>query len=124
MNILKVKRIDHGIKCLEDEKLIQRLKENQIPLTVCPLSNIKLKVFKKLKSHNLRDLMKNNLMVTINSDDPAYFGGYLNTNLIECQKTLNFSEDEIKKLAINSFKSSFLDENKKKEWIDQINNLA
>ena len=124
LNILKVKRIDHGIKCLEDEKLIQRLKENQIPLTVCPLSNIKLKVFKKLKSHNLRDLMKNNLMVTINSDDPAYFGGYLNTNLIECQKTLNFSEDEIKKLAINSFKSSFLDENKKKEWIDQINNLA
>ena len=101
LNLLKVKRIDHGIRCLEDEKLVGKLHDEQIPLTVCPLSNIKLCVFKKLQDHNLKKLLDKELMVVINSDDPAYFGGYLNTNLIECQKTLNLSKEDIKKLAIN-----------------------
>ena len=120
LNLLKVKRIDHGVQCLQDKKLVQKLLDDQIPLTVCPLSNIKLRVFKKLKDHNLKKLLNNGLMVMVNSDDPAYFGGYVNKNLIECQTALNLSKEDIKKLIINSFKSSFLIENKKKEWIEKI----
>ena len=124
LDLLKVKRIDHGIRCLEDEKLVQKLRFDQIPLTVCPLSNVKLCIFKKLKDHNLKKLLNNGLIATVNSDDPAYFGGYLNRNLIECQMFLNLTKEDIKRLAINSFRSSFLSEDKKKKWIDQINNLV
>ena len=120
LNLLKVKRIDHGVQCVQDKKLVQKLLDNQIPLTVCPLSNIKLCVFKKLKDHNLKKLLSNGLMVMVNSDDPAYFGGYINKNLIESQIALNLSREDIKKLLINSFKSSFLTEDKKKEWIEKI----
>ena len=120
LNLLNVKRIDHGVQCLKDEKLVEKLSENQIPLTVCPLSNIKLRVFNKLEDHNLKKMLDKKLMVMINSDDPAYFGGYLNQNLIETQAALNLSKDEVKTLLINSFKSSFLSEEKKKEWINQI----
>jgi len=102
LDLLKVKRIDHGVRCLKDEKLVQKLRDEQIPLTVCPLSNIKLCVFKKLKDHNLKKLLNNGLMVMVNSDDPAYFGGYINKNLIECQAALNLSKEDIKKLIINS----------------------
>jgi len=123
LDILKVKRIDHGIQCLRDDKLVQKLRNEQIPLTICPLSNIKLRVFEKLKDHNLKKLLDKGLMVMINSDDPAYFGGYLNANLIECQKALNLSKADVKKLATNSFKSSFLKEDEKKKWIDQISNF-
>ena len=120
LNLLNVKRIDHGVQCLKDEKLVEKLSENQIPLTVCPLSNIKLRVFNKLEDHSLKKMLDKKLMVMINSDDPAYFGGYLNQNLIETQAALNLSKDEVKTLLINSFKSSFLSEEKKKEWINQI----
>jgi len=123
LDLLKVKRIDHGVRCLKDEKLVQKLRDEQIPLTVCPLSNIKLCVFKKLEDHNLKKLLDKGLMALINSDDPAYFGGYLNTNFIECQKALNLSIEDVKKLASNSFKSSFLSEGEKKKWIDHIDNL-
>ena len=120
LNLLNVKRIDHGVQCLKDEKLVEKLSENQIPLTVCPLSNIKLQVFNKLEDHNLKKMLNKKLMVMINSDDPAYFGGYLNQNLIETQAALNLSKDDIKTLLINSFKSSFLSEERKKEWINKI----
>jgi len=120
LNLLKVKRIDHGVQCLQNKKLVQKLVDDQIPLTICPLSNIKLCVFKKLKDHNLKKLLHNGLMVMVNSDDPAYFGGYINKNLIECQKALTLSKEDVKKLIINSFKSSFLKEDKKKEWIEKI----
>jgi len=120
LNLLNVKRIDHGVQCLKDEKLVEKLSENQIPLTVCPLSNIKLRVFNKLKDHSLKKMLDKKLMVMVNSDDPAYFGGYLNQNLIETQAALNLSKNEVKTLLINSFKSSFLSEEKKKEWINQI----
>ena len=123
LDLLKVKRIDHGVQCLKDKKLVQKLREKQIPLTVCPLSNVKLCVFEKLENHNLKKLLDKGLRVTVNSDDPAYFGGYLNTNLIECQKALKLSINDVKRLAINSFKSSFLSRNVKKKWIDKINNL-
>jgi len=120
LNLLNVKRIDHGVQCLKDEKLVEKLSKNQIPLTVCPLSNIKLRVFNKLEDHNLKKMLDKRLMVMVNSDDPAYFGGYLNKNLSEIQTALNLSQDEVKKLLINSFKSSFLNEEKKREWISKI----
>ena len=120
LNLLNVKRIDHGVQCLKDEKLVEKLFESQIPLTVCPLSNVKLRVFNKLEDHNLKEMLDKKLMVMVNSDDPAYFGGYLNQNLIEAQLALNLSKDEIKTLFVNSFKSSFLSEERKKEWINKI----
>ena len=120
LNRLNVKRIDHGVQCLKDEKLVEKLSKSQIPLTVCPLSNIKLRVFKKLEEHNLKKMLDQKLMVMINSDDPAYFGGYINKNLIESQSALNLSMNEVKTLLVNSFKSSFLTEEKKIEWISKI----
>ena len=120
LNLLKVKRIDHGVQCLKDSKLVEKLRNDQIPLTVCPLSNIKLCVFNELKQHNLKKMLNEKLLVMINSDDPAYFGGYLNKNLIESQNALNFSIDNIKTLLINSFKSSFLKDEKKIEWIKKF----
>ena len=121
INLLKVKRIDHGVQSLKDEKLVDLLIKKQIPLTVCPLSNIKLCVFDKIENHNLKKMLNKGLRVMVNSDDPAYFGGYLNKNLIEIQLALDLSLEEIKTLIINSFKSSFLKDDKKKEWIDKIN---
>tara|TARA_B100001123_G_C15307068_1_gene1023024 strand:- start:192 stop:1184 length:993 start_codon:yes stop_codon:yes gene_type:complete len=117
INLLKVKRIDHGVQCFNDEKLVKKLQEDQIPLTVCPLSNVKLCVFKNLKEHNLKKMLNKKLMVMVNSDDPAYFGGYINKNLIESQAALNLTMKDVKTLIINSFKSSFLKEEKKREWI-------
>ena len=120
LNLLKVKRIDHGVQCLRDNKLVETLKQKNIPLTVCPLSNIKLCVFDKLKDHNLKKMLDRGLRVMVNSDDPAYFGGYLNTNLIETTKALNLSFEDVKILIQNSFKSSFLDESTKNSWLSKI----
>ena len=120
LDLLKVKRIDHGVQCLQSEKLVKKLRDSKIPLTVCPLSNIKLRVFNKLEEHNLKKMLSKGLMVMINSDDPAYFGGYINKNLIECQAALNLSMKEVKALIINSFKSSFLKEEKKNEWVSKF----
>ena len=120
LNLLNVSRIDHGVQCLKDEKLVEILAKSQIPLTVCPLSNIKLKVFNTLEDHNLKKMLEKKLMVMVNSDDPAYLGGYLNKNFIEIQKALNLSYEEIKTLLANSFKSSFMKDTKKEEWISKI----
>jgi len=120
INLLEVKRIDHGVQCLKDNKLVEKLRNDQIPLTVCPLSNIKLCVFKDLKQHNLKKMLNEKLLVMVNSDDPAYFGGYLNENLVKSQAALNLSKNELKTLIINSFKSSFLSEEKKMQWIKKI----
>jgi len=120
LDLLKVKRIDHGVQCLQSEKLVKKLRDSQIPLTVCPLSNIKLCVFNKLEEHNLKNMLNKGLMVMVNSDDPAYFGGYINKNLIECQAALDLSMTEVKTLIINSFKSSFLKEEKKNEWVSKF----
>ena len=114
LNLINVHRIDHGVQCLKDEKLVKILSKSQIPLTVCPLSNIKLRVFNSLKEHNLKKMLEKKLMVMVNSDDPAYFGGYLNKNFIAIQEALDLSHEQVKTLLINSFKSSFLKDNKKK----------
>ena len=120
VDLLKAQRIDHGVQCLKDEKLVYKLKEAQIPLTVCPLSNVKLCVFDKLEDHNLKKILDKGLMAMVNSDDPAYFGGYLNMNLIQVQSALNLTKDDVKILIMNSFKSSFLSEKEKKYWISKI----
>ena len=121
LNLLKIKRVDHGVQCLNDEKLVEKLVKDQIPLTVCPLSNVKLCVFDKLENHNLKKMLDKGLRVMVNSDDPAYFGGYLNKNLIETSKALKLELLDVKKLIENSFKSSFLKDEEKKNWLKKIN---
>jgi adenosine deaminase len=120
LDLLKVKRIDHGVRALEDEKLMERIIAEKIPLTVCPLSNLKLCVFKKLSDHNLKKLLHRGVKVTINSDDPAYFGGYANQNYLETALALDLTADELKTLAANSFEASFLDETVKRNWIAKV----
>ena len=121
LNLLKIRRVDHGVQCLNDEKLVEKLVKEQIPLTVCPLSNVKLCVFDKLENHNLKKMLNKGLRVMVNSDDPAYFGGYLNKNLVETSKALNLKIEDVKKLIENSFKSSFLNDEDKKNWLKKIN---
>lgn len=121
---LHVARIDHGVRCLEDAALVKRLAAERIPLTVCPLSNWKLCVFDTLQQHNLKQLMDAGLCVTINSDDPAYFGGYLEENYLACQRALNLSRQDIIELAGNSFRASFLDADEKTRYLEEIRNIA
>jgi adenosine deaminase len=123
INELKVSRIDHGNNALNDPKLIEYLVANRMPLTVCPLSNLKLQVVKDLTNHPLKQMLQLGLKATINSDDPAYFGGYLTENYIAITKALNLNESDIKQLAINSFEASFLNEAQKQTHIQAINNL-
>ena len=122
INLLKVSRIDHGNRSLDDDQLIKYIAEKQIPLTVCPLSNLELKVVEDLKDHPLLQLMEAGVMVTINSDDPAYFDGYMNENYIQIATALNFSKKQISQLAKNSFKASFLPDKKKEKLISQVEN--
>jgi adenosine deaminase len=120
LDLLGVSRIDHGIRCAEDADLVHELVARQIPLTVCPLSNVKLRVFPSMKEHNLRSLMQLGLRVTINSDDPAYFGGYIGDNFFAAAEALDLSEDEIRQLARNSFEASFLTRAEKDTFLHQI----
>lgn len=117
LDLLKVKRIDHGVRSAEDEQLMERIIREKIPLTVCPLSNIKLRVFDKMEDHNLHFLLRRGAVVTINSDDPAYFGGYVGQNFLEANRALDLSEGELRQLAANSFEGSFLARADKDRWI-------
>jgi adenosine deaminase len=110
LDLLKAERIDHGVRCLEDPALVGRLVAEQIPLTVCPLSNVRLRVFPSLERHNLKRLMAAGLRVTVNSDDPAYFGGYVNENFRAAQRALGLSPEELRRLAKASLLASFLPE--------------
>lgn len=123
LDLLKVKRIDHGVRALEDDKLMQRLIAEKMPLTVCPLSNIKLCVFKKMEDHNIKKLLHQNVKVTINSDDPAYFGGYMNENFIAVAEALDLNASELVQLAKNSFEASFISEELKMKWIKECEKL-
>lgn len=107
LDVLQVRRIDHGVRCLEDPKLVDRLVAEQIPLTVCPLSNIKLRVFDTMRDHNLRTMLERGLKVTINSDDPAYFGGYVEENYVAAAEALGLGREELERIARNSLEASF-----------------
>lgn len=121
IDLLKISRIDHGNRCMDDPRLIERLVKEQMCLTLCPLSNLELCVVKDLKDHPLTDMLNKDLLVTINSDDPAYFGGYMNENYLAVTKSLNLNKEQIIQLAINSVNGSFLEKNKKCKLIDDIN---
>lgn len=108
LDLLKAERIDHGVRCVEDAELVKRLAAEKIPLTVCPLSNVKLRVFDRLQDHNLRSLLAAGLRATINSDDPAYFGGYVGKNYGDTAQALRLTEAELSALARNSIEASFL----------------
>nr|WP_314058815.1 adenosine deaminase [uncultured Neisseria sp.] len=120
LDLLHVRRIDHGVRAEEDEALMARLIKEQMPLTVCPLSNLKLKVFPEMAKHNLLRMLQRGVLVTVNSDDPAYFGGYMNRNFEALAEALDLSVEEIKTLCANSFRASFLSEAEKEEWIRKI----
>lgn len=120
LDVLHVERIDHGVRCVEDPALVQRLAREGMALTVCPLSNIKLRVFDTLDKHNIRSLLEQGLKVTINSDDPAYFGGYLNQNFLETFEALDLDAAAAYTLARNSFEASFASADDKARWISQL----
>lgn len=124
LDILHVKRIDHGVRCSEEPALVQRLAHNKVPLTVCPLSNLKLKVVTRLDAHNLQDLLREGLCITLNSDDPAYFGGYLNDNFLACRSALNLNDDDVVKLVLNSFEASWLRDEDKTRWQNEVGRVA
>jgi adenosine deaminase len=121
---LQVDRIDHGIRCLEDAALVAYLVENQIPLTVCPLSNVKLKIFDQMKQHNIMQLLASGLCVTVNSDDPAYFGGYIEENFLALHQAHRLTAEDVVKLARNAFKASFLNPAKRKNYLNELDVFA
>jgi len=120
LDLLHVERIDHGVRCEEDPELCTRLADEAVPLTVCPLSNVKLRVFPQLRDHNLKRLLDRGLRVTVNSDDPAYFGGYVGTNYVATQQALGLSADDVAALARNSFHASFLPQSEQLHWLTKI----
>lgn len=124
LDLLKVNRVDHGVRSEEDPELMQRLIAEKMPLTVCPLSNLKLCVVDNMAQHNIRRLLQQGAHVTVNSDDPSYFGGYMNDNFIAITEALDLTEAELKQLAINSFEASFISDQEKQGWKDKIQAIA
>jgi adenine deaminase len=117
---LKAVRIDHGVRCMEDPRLVERLREEQVPLTVCPLSNIKLRVFPSIDQHPLKRMLEAGLCATVNSDDPAYFGGYVADNFLATKDGLAFTREDFRTVAENSFRASFIDEAEKQKLLDEL----
>lgn len=120
LDILKAERIDHGVRAAEDAALIERLAAEKVPLTVCPLSNVKLCVFERLEQHNLKQLLEAGLKVTINSDDPAYFGGYVGQNYLDTARALDLSRAQLKRIARNSLEASFVPESVRAPWLERL----
>ncbi len=121
LDVLKVERIDHGVQALNDPALMARLVKERIPLTVCPLSNLKLRVFPTLAEHNLGRLLEAGIVATVNSDDPAYFGGYINQNFTQTFAALGLTAQHAYQLAHNSFEASFIDDALRRQYIDRLN---
>jgi len=120
IQLLEVDRIDHGVRCQDDATLMAYLKDKQIPLTVCPLSNVKLCVIDDMKQHNIVKLLNAGLLVTVNSDDPTYFGGFINDNFEALHSALDIDEATIRQLIANSFKASFLPEDVKQVYVARV----
>lgn len=120
LDLLKVERVDHGIRCLDDPALVQRLVEEQMPLTVCPLSNIRLRAVDTMADHPLPQMLEKGLKVSVHSDDPAYFGGYMDANFASLMESFNFSTEQLATLASNSFESTFLDEASKQVLLAEV----
>jgi adenosine deaminase len=120
VEILNVDRIDHGVRCEADPDLVDRLAERGTPLTVCPCSNIMLRVFPNMKAHNIRRLHEAGLCITVNSDDPPYFGGYINANFAAIQEALGFTDDELWQLARNSFTSAYMSDDLRSKCLAEL----
>ena len=120
LNLLNVSRVDHGVRSMEDPMLVKHLAQTQIPLTVCPLSNVRLRVVDRMQDHPLKRMMQAGLRCTVNSDDPAYFGGYVADNYAAVYGALQLTDDDLVQLARNSFTSSFMDDASKQRFIDEI----
>ena len=120
ISLLNVSRIDHGVAASDDPQLISYLVQHQLPLTVCPLSNTKLKVFADMSQHNILQLLDAGVKVTVNSDDPAYFGGYVGENYQALENDLSMTEAQLRQLAANSINASFLDDTAKKKHLQRI----
>lgn len=120
LDLLKVSRIDHGVRSLEDPRLVTRLKDEAMPLTVCPLSNVKLKVFRTLADHNIKRMLELGLCATVNSDDPAYFGGYVEDNFQAIKAAINLTRQQEIQLCENSLQASFLDRSQKQAYLDLL----
>jgi adenosine deaminase len=123
LDLLKINRIDHGNRSLDDDKLVERIVQEGMALTVCPLSNLKLRVVKDLKEHPLKTMLNKGLKATVNSDDPAYFGGYINQNFRETAEAINLTKNDILTLVRNSFEASFADDERKAEMLNELNNF-
>lgn len=120
LDLLGVRRIDHGIRAIDDDDLVERLAREEIPLTICPLSNLKLRAVPNLESHPVGELLERGIRATINSDDPAYFGGYLTQNYIETRDALGLTDEQIVRLARNSFRSSFLADDEINSYLEAL----
>ena len=120
LDLLSVQRIDHGVRCEEDPAVVQRLVDERIPLTVCPLSNVKLNVFDSMPDHNLKRLLDRGLMACVNSDDPAYFGGYIADNYRAVAQALSLTTDDVARLAENAVLGSFLPQTRKDALVAEI----
>lgn len=120
LDLLKVSRIDHGVRCIEDKRLMHRLRTEQVPLTVCPLSNVKLRVFDRMADHNILELLDQGLKVTVNSDDPAYFGGFLNDNFSALHAELEMTQIQAVQLVRNSFDASFVGADRKRQMNNRL----
>ncbi|MFJ7275005.1 adenosine deaminase [Kitasatospora sp. NPDC098663] len=120
LDVLGVERIDHGLRCLEDGELVARLVREQIPLTLCPLSNVRLRCIDTLADHPLREMLEAGLLVTVNSDDPAYFGGYVDDNFRAVRQALALDEETLRRLAANSFRASFIDDERRAELLAEV----
>jgi adenosine deaminase len=123
LDLLHVRRVDHGVRCTEDPALVARLAHERMPLTVCPLSNVRLRVFDQMADHNLKSLLTQGLCVTVNSDDPAYFGGYLHDNFLAVAEALALTRGQLAQLARNSIEASFIDPQSKKSWYEKIDRV-
>ncbi|NYR10651.1 adenosine deaminase [Psychrobacter sp. BI730] len=120
LDLLNINRIDHGVQSIKSPELMQRLKDEQMPLTVCPNSNIELKVFETYKEHNIKELLDYGLNISVNSDDPAYFKGYVNQNFINLYENLPITEDDVITLVKNSFKSAFISDELKEAYLARV----
>jgi adenosine deaminase len=124
LDLLGAERIDHGVRCLEDRRLVQRLEADRVPLTVCPFSNVKLRVVDTLEQHPLAKMLEHGLCATVNSDDPAYFGGYVGENLAGVADALQLDDDAVLALARNSFEAAFLDDATRARYLAELDGAA
>jgi adenosine deaminase len=120
LDLLHVERIDHGVRCMEDEQLVGRLVRDRVPLTVCPLSNVRTRVFERMEDHPVRRMLERGLFVCLNSDDPAYFGGYVADNFVAVRDGLGMTDDELVQCARNSFEASFLSDDEKARYVAEV----